>query len=92
MTRIRTIDFPITTPRAIILGEEGAAMNANEYLLECMVRERLQAERARARHAMLAGLARRPRGAAGWRSALGHALIRLGRALLGEPARRARHA
>lgn len=67
-------------------------MDANEYLLECMVRDRLRAERARARDAMLAGLARRPRGAARWRTALGHALIRLGRALASEPARRTRHA
>jgi hypothetical protein len=30
-------------PAAIILREEDAAMDANEYLLDCMVRERLEA-------------------------------------------------
>jgi hypothetical protein len=67
-------------------------MDANEYLLECLVRDRLRAEHVRARNAMLAGRVRRPRGAARWRTALGHALIRLGRALASEPARRTRHA
>ncbi len=67
-------------------------MDANEYLLECLVRERLEMLRAQARRVTLAGHARRPRGAAGWRNALGHALIRLGSALAGERARRTRHA
>ena len=47
--RIRTIDFPAAEARAIIVAEEDAAMDANEYLLHCMVHERLAAERARAR-------------------------------------------
>ena len=67
-------------------------MDANEYLLECMVRDRLRAARGWARNAMLAGQVRRPQGAAAWRPVLAHALIRLGRALASEPARRTRHA
>jgi hypothetical protein len=92
MTRSRTIDFPAGTARAIILAREDGAMDANEYLLECMVRERLDARRARAWQAGLAATALRARAAGRWRSALGLALIRLGRAVAGEPARRARHA
>jgi hypothetical protein len=64
----------------------------NEYLLERMVHERLEVERARARNAARAALAARPRRPGRCRNALGHALIRLGQALAGEPARRARHA
>jgi hypothetical protein len=92
MTRIRTIDFPAATPRAIIRVEEDAAMDANEYLLECMVRERLEARRVSARLAALVATAGCPRGPRSWRSALGLALIRLGRTVAAEPARRARHA
>jgi hypothetical protein len=67
-------------------------MDANEYLLEFLVRERIETERRWARNAALAGsvVARRP--TPRWRSALGHALIRLGRALASEPARRPRPA
>ena len=64
-------------------------MGANEYLLECLVRERLETRRRWARDA---ALAERVAGRARWRSALGHALIRLGRALASEPARRPRPA
>jgi hypothetical protein len=91
MTRIRTIDFP-AAPTGAIINEEDGAMDANEYLLECMVRERLETRRARAWQAGLAATAYRSHGAGRWRAALGHALIRLGSALAGEPARRARHA
>jgi len=63
-------------------------MDANEYLLHCMVRERLAAARARARW-VAAGPAPGP---GRLRAALGHALIRLGRAVAGQPVRRARHA
>lgn len=67
-------------------------MDANEYLLEAMVHERLAIARRRAhRLALIAGIAgRRP--AAAWRLALGHALIRLGRAVAGTPIRHPRHA
>jgi hypothetical protein len=64
-------------------------MGANEYLLEFLVRERLETERRWARDAALADSVA---GRASWRSALGHALIRLGRALASEPARRPRPA
>jgi len=64
-------------------------MGANEYLLEFMVRERLEIERRWARDA---ALAEHVAGGARWRSTLGHALIRLGRALASEPARRPRPA
>ena len=67
-------------------------MDANEYLLERMVRERLETDRARARQLRLARRARQPGRAPRWRSVLGHALVRLGRALAGQPPRRARHA
>jgi hypothetical protein len=73
-------------------NKEDGAMDVNEYLLERMVRDRLAAQRAWARNAVLAAAARRRRGAVRWRAALGHALIRLGQALVSEPARRARHA
>ena len=63
-------------------------MDANEYLLHFMVHERLAIERARARWPV-AGPATDP---GRLRAALGHALIRLGHAVAGEPARRARHA
>ena len=63
-------------------------MDANEYLLHCMVHERLAAERARARWVP----AGQTPGPGPLRAALGHALIRLGRAVAGQPARRARHA
>jgi hypothetical protein len=92
MTRIRTIDFPAGTLRAIIPREEDGVMDANEYLLECMVRERLDAQRASARRARQPAAAGRAHGPGRWRSALGLALIRLGRVVAGEPARRARHA
>jgi hypothetical protein len=91
MRRIRTIDFPAPTARAIILVEEDGAMDANEYLLECMVREQLQARHAQAWRTALAA-AHQPRRTGRWRIALGHALIRRGRALAGEPARHPRHA
>lgn len=61
-------------------------MDANEYLLHCMVHERLATERARARW-----VAAEP-GPGRLRTALGRALIRLGRAVAGQPARRPRHA
>jgi hypothetical protein len=64
-------------------------MDANEYLLEFLVRDRLERRR---RWAHDTALAERVAGRAWWRSALGHALIRLGRALASEPARRPRPA
>jgi hypothetical protein len=90
MARIRTIDFPAPPVRAIIAARGGGPMYANEYLLECLVRERLQMRRTEARRAARLAAARGPRDA--WRVTLGLVLIRLGRALVGEPARRARHA
>jgi hypothetical protein len=73
-------------------GKEEVAMGANEYLLECLVRERLEAERRWARNTALAAGAAGSRRTPRWRSMLGHALIRLGRALASEPARRPRPA
>lgn len=67
-------------------------MDGNEYVLEWLVRERLATRRDAARRVAMVRATRAPRGAGGWRVALGHALIRLGRALASEPARRARHA
>jgi hypothetical protein len=92
MRPIRTIDFPLTAARAIMRSRrEDGAMHVNDYLLERMVRDRLAERRAEARRAALATRARRG-GVRWWRAALGHALIRLGQALVSEPARRARHA
>jgi hypothetical protein len=91
MTPFRTIDFLAGAARAIIRAEE-ATMDVNSYLLECLVRERLQTERAMARRAAAAAAVQHSGGIGSWRNRLGHALIRLGRWLASEPARRARHA
>jgi hypothetical protein len=57
-----------------------------------MAHERLAMERRRARLAALTAAVAGPRRAAAWRLALGHALIRLGRAVAGTPVRSPRHA
>jgi hypothetical protein len=67
-------------------------MDANEYLLHHMVRDRLAADRAAARRVAQAAAALGRRRSGSLRNAVGHALIRLGAALLTEPRRRPRHA
>jgi hypothetical protein len=67
-------------------------MDANAYLLESLVREQLAARRLWARQTALVSAGRRSGRPAPWRAALGLVLIRLGRALAGEPARHTRHA
>ena len=64
-------------------------MDANEYLLEAMVHERLAARRRQAWAVMAAPRSRQP---SRWRTVLGHVLIRLGRALISRPGRHPRHA
>ena len=64
-------------------------MDANEYLLEAMVHERLAARRHQAWTLMMTSRPARP---ARWRMVLGHALIRLGRSLAGHPVHHPRHA
>jgi hypothetical protein len=92
MTRIRTIDFPRAGAGAIIARRGGRVMDANEYLLEHMVRARLETDWAAARRAAQVRDARPPRRRPPLRAVLGHALIRLGAALLAESRRRPRHA
>lgn len=55
-------------------------MDVNWYAAETMIQERLHAQRAKAEVARLAALARRYR----TRRGIGAALIKLGRALVGE--------
>jgi len=67
-------------------------MDANEYPLHYMVRERLETDRQPDRRAVLLAGARGRRRRTGLRAALGLRLIRLGSALLAEADRPPRHA
>jgi hypothetical protein len=71
-------------------------MDFNDYAVRQITADRLHEARAlaAAQHAAREATARAPRSPAAGRlrRALGHGLMRLGAALAGEPARRARHA
>jgi hypothetical protein len=92
MVWITTIDFPDEIgegimPRGLVLEEGRDAMEMNEYVLEALVREKLDGARAMTARRALVAACHPPR--APLRARVGTALIALGERLTGAAAPRA---
>jgi hypothetical protein len=85
MVRITTIDFPDGNAGSM-MDVGGTAMDVNDYVIDRLVRQKLQESRAFAARQALVGLHRVPRPSP--RERLGAALIALGERLVGAPAAR----